>query len=234
MQTTQTSDTFSFIATLVCAGRRDLRGSSGSGRWWGWCGWGRGRSSRCSSVAAPPCPPPYLGRFSELLGRGHWYSEKPKPHNNGRMRNNKKKFLTCPPSFRDQHSECWHCQEADPKQFHRWKTEQKNNFRPKRNITLTCTVGAAGWQWWWQRARTRGKGRTSGGRYCSATRTGRVLVFHHPQCQTLGKKMKTHKNPSKPHRFNLTCSDYRKDAAHWIVPVKDVLGERFQDLWVGL
>ena len=42
--------------------------------------------------------------------------------------------------------------------------------------------------------------------------------------------MKTHKNPSKPHRFNLTCSDYRKDAAHWIVPVKDVLGERFQDL----
>ena len=45
--------------------------------------------------------------------------------------------------------------------------------------------------------------------------------------------MKTHKNPSKPHRFNLTCSDYRKDAAHWIVPVKDVLGERFQDLWVG-
>ena len=98
---------------------------------------------------------------------------------------------------------------------------------------LTCTVGGAGWQWWWQRARTRGKGRTSGGRYCSATRTGRVLVFHHPQCQTLGKKMKTHKNPSKPHRFNLTCSDYRKDAAHWIVPVKDVLGERFQDLCVG-
>ena len=46
--------------------------------------------------------------------------------------------------------------------------------------------------------------------------------------------MKTHKNPSKPHRFNLTCCDYRKDAAHWIVPVKDVLGERFQDLVLDL